>query len=127
MVVFSKGAQYTLELGRIAPERVTGAVFIGPLFPYTPSHESLLFNRLTFRYYFTQWSLPFYRWWGRMTQATGYRTFPSTSSGSSRAAFAEPRSSKAIEDGIGWGLETDPATLIAAARGRHPPRPLGPA
>jgi predicted glycosyltransferase len=29
----------------------------------------------------------------------------------------EPHSSKAIEDGIGWGLETDPATMIAAAGG----------
>src|SRR4029077_7916393 len=45
MVSLSKGAQYVLELGRIAPERVAGAAFIGPLFPYTPSQNQwLLFN-----------------------------------------------------------------------------------
>ena len=37
MVGLSKGAQYLLELARLAPERVAGAAFIGPLFPYTPS------------------------------------------------------------------------------------------
>jgi len=117
MVGFSKGAQYTLELGRIAPERVTGAVFIGPLFPYTPSHQSLLFNRLTFRYYFTQWSLPFYRWWGRMNASHWLQDFPEYVEWFISRCVPEPHSSKAIEDGIGWGLETDPATLIAAAGG----------
>ena len=38
MVSLSTGAQYQLELARLAPERVAGAAFIGPLFPYTPSH-----------------------------------------------------------------------------------------
>ncbi len=38
MVSLSHGAQYQLELARLAPERVAGAAFIGPLFPYTPSH-----------------------------------------------------------------------------------------
>ncbi len=98
MVGFSKGAQYTLELARIAPERVTGAVFIGPLFPYTPSHQSLLFNRLTFRYYFTRSVLAFLSLVGtHERQSTGYRTFPSSSSGSSRAAFrsrTRPRRSR---------------------------------
>jgi len=30
----------------------------------------------------------------------------------------EPHSTKAIEDGVGWALDTDPETLIATARGR---------
>ena len=42
MVSLSTGAQYQLELARLAPERVAGAAFIGPLFPYTPSHLSVL-------------------------------------------------------------------------------------
>src|SRR5262249_40590078 len=29
----------------------------------------------------------------------------------------EPHSTKAIEDGVGWALDTDPETLIATARG----------
>ena len=32
-------------------------------------------------------------------------------------AFNEPHSTKQIEDAVGWGLETDPETLIATARG----------
>ncbi len=117
MVGLSKGAQYTLELGRIAPQRMTGAVLIGPLFPYTPSHHSLLFNRLTFRYYFTRWSFPFYRWWGHMNANHWLEDFPAYVEWFISRCVPEPHSSKAIEDGIGWGLETDPATMIAAAGG----------
>ena len=40
----SRGAQYLLELGRQAPERVAGAVFISPMFPYTPSQYSFLLH-----------------------------------------------------------------------------------
>ena len=29
--------------------------------------------------------------------------------------FPEPHSTKAIEDGVGWALDTDPETLIATA------------
>ena len=42
MASLSRGAQYQLELARLAPERVAGAAFIGPMFPYTPSHWSVL-------------------------------------------------------------------------------------
>src|SRR5437764_7282516 len=38
MASLSRGAQYLLELGRLAPERVAGAVLIGPLFPDPVSH-----------------------------------------------------------------------------------------
>ena len=31
--------------------------------------------------------------------------------------FTEPHSTKQIEDAIGWGLDTDPETVIAFARG----------
>ena len=30
-------------------------------------------------------------------------------------AFTEPHSTKQVEDAVGWGLETDPETLIATA------------
>ena len=42
MASLSRGAQYLLEMARLAPERVAGAAFIGPFFPYTPSHWSVL-------------------------------------------------------------------------------------
>ena len=64
MASLSRGAQYQLELARLAPERVAGAVFIGPLFPYTPSHWSVLMNK-------TLLSKTFNRraprvWWGHL-------------------------------------------------------------
>ncbi len=49
MASLSRGAQFLLELERIAPERVAGAAFIGPLFPYTPSHWSRAAPRPTER------------------------------------------------------------------------------
>src|SRR5919201_6893853 len=44
MVSLSRGAQYLLELARLAPDRVVGAAFIGPMFPYTPSHWTVLLS-----------------------------------------------------------------------------------
>jgi pimeloyl-ACP methyl ester carboxylesterase len=47
----SRGAQFALELTQLAPERVVGAAFIGPMFPYTPSQWSLLLHpRLAARF-----------------------------------------------------------------------------
>src|SRR5437763_10769846 len=64
MASLSRGAQYTLELARLAPERVTGAVFIGPLFPYTPSQWSVLLHpRLAPLFHR---AAPAYGWWARM-------------------------------------------------------------
>ena len=45
-VSLSAGARYQLELARIAPERMLGAVFTGPMFPYTPSHLWLMRSKL---------------------------------------------------------------------------------
>ena len=36
--------------------------------------------------------------------------------------FTEPHSTKPIEDAVGWGLETDPETLIATRLGSRPRR-----
>ena len=44
VVCLSRGAQFLLELARLAPERVAGAAFIGPMFPYTLSQWSLLLD-----------------------------------------------------------------------------------
>jgi pimeloyl-ACP methyl ester carboxylesterase len=61
VLCLSRGTQFVLELARLAPERVVGAAFIGPMFPYTPSHWSVLLNpRLA-----PLFEKPgIYRWWG---------------------------------------------------------------
>src|SRR5262249_37083378 len=63
MVSLSRGAQYQLEIARQAPERVLAAAFIGPLFPYTPSHWTLLLTDLAPRVA-ARAPAAAYRWWG---------------------------------------------------------------
>ena len=116
MVSLSKGAQYVLELGRLAPERVAGAAFIGPLFPYTPSHWSVLLSPLSISRTFAR-SFPVYRWWGRMNAVHWREDYPTFADWFISRCFPEPHSTKAIEDGVGWALDTDPQTLIATAAG----------
>jgi pimeloyl-ACP methyl ester carboxylesterase/predicted glycosyltransferase len=116
MVSLSRGAQFVLELARLAPERVTGAAFIGPMFPYTPSHWSLLLHpRFAFRF---AKPAPVYRWWGRMNAVHWMRDYPGFATWFISRCLPEPHSTKAIEDGVGWALDTDPDTLIATARGQ---------
>jgi pimeloyl-ACP methyl ester carboxylesterase/predicted glycosyltransferase len=116
MVGVSRGAQYLLALAQLAPERVAGAVFIGPMFPYTPSHWSVLLNpRLRSRF---GRPLPAYRWWARMNAVHWREDYPGFVEWFISRWFPEPHSTKGIEDAIGWALETDAETLIATAYGR---------
>jgi pimeloyl-ACP methyl ester carboxylesterase/predicted glycosyltransferase len=115
MVSLSKGAQYVLDLARLAPERVAGAAFVGPMFPYTPSHWSLLLHpRMGSR--FTRPS-PVYRWWARMNAVHWREDYAEFADWFISRCFSEPHSTKGIEDGVGWALETDPETLIATVLG----------
>jgi pimeloyl-ACP methyl ester carboxylesterase/predicted glycosyltransferase len=117
MVGLSKGAQYLLELGRLAPERVAGAAFIGPLFPYTPSQWSVLLNPRSARFFF-QRSVPVYRWWGHMNGVHWRQDYPEFADWFISRCLPEPHSTKGIEDGVGWALDTDPKTLTATAMDR---------
>ena len=114
VVCLSRGAQFLLELARLAPERVAGAAFIGPMFPYTPSHWSLLLDpRLA-----PLFEKPgIYRWWGRMNAVHWRHDYPEFAEWFISRCLPEPHSTKAIEDGVAWALATDPETLIATAHG----------
>ena len=115
MVSLSRGAQFLLELSRLAPERVAGAAFIGPMFPYTPSHWSLILHpRMAPRF---ARPAPLYRWWGRMNAIHWMQDYPAFSEWFISRCLPEPHSTKPIEDGVGWALDTDPQTLIATAQG----------
>jgi pimeloyl-ACP methyl ester carboxylesterase/predicted glycosyltransferase len=121
MVGLSRGAQYLLELARLAPERVTAAAFIGPLFPYTPSHWTLLHNPLAAASF--QRSFRMYRWWGRINAVHWLENYPEFADWFISRCLPEPHSTKPIEDGVGWALDTDPQTLIATAGGELHGRP----
>ena len=115
MVSLSRGAQYVLELARQAPERVAGCAFIGPMFPYTPSHWSILLHPWAGSVF--QRRLHVYRWWGRMNAVHWYEDYPEFAEWFISRCLPEPHSTKGIEDGVGWALDTDPETLIATALG----------
>jgi pimeloyl-ACP methyl ester carboxylesterase/predicted glycosyltransferase len=116
MVSLSRGAQFLLELARLAPDRVAGAAFVGPLFPYTPSQWSILLQPRMFRSLF-QRPAPIYRSWARMNAVHWRRSYPEFAEWFISRCFAEPHSTKGIEDGVDWALDTDPETLIATAGG----------
>jgi|GEM_PF-79969 len=110
----STGAQYQLALARLAPERVAGAAFVGPVFPYNPSILWLLRGRLV--WWLFEHPLPFprlYRWWLRYNAVQWREELPAFAEWFISRCFPEPHSTKPIEDGVGWALETDGETLVA--------------
>jgi pimeloyl-ACP methyl ester carboxylesterase len=123
LVSLSRGAQFQLELARLAPERVAGAVFVSPLFPYTPSHWRFLLHPLSLSFvrffYSRSIRLPafIYRWWGQMNPIHWRENHREFAEWFISRCFPEPHSTKGIEDGIGWALDADGETLGATGFG----------
>jgi pimeloyl-ACP methyl ester carboxylesterase/predicted glycosyltransferase len=115
MVSLSRGGQFLLELARLAPERVAGAAFLGPMFPYGVSQWSWLLHPRLEGGFDRRW--PVYRWWLRMNAVHWRRNYPAFCAWFITRCLPEPHSTKAVDDGLAWALETDPETLIATARG----------
>jgi pimeloyl-ACP methyl ester carboxylesterase len=106
LVAVSLGATWALELGALHPERVAGIVFIGPFLPLAPPPP----EQVTYSF---DDVLDTDEGWAKFNQhywREHYREFLEFFVGQ---VFTEPHSAKAIEDAVGWGLETDPETLIA--------------
>jgi pimeloyl-ACP methyl ester carboxylesterase/predicted glycosyltransferase len=122
MASLSRGAQYQLELARLAPERVAGAAFIGPFFPYTLSRWKVLLNQRLFSMTFNR---PVPRiWWGHVNGVNWREDYPGFAKWWNSRGFSEPHSTKGIEDAVGWSLDTDPETLITTLFGQmHIHRP----
>jgi pimeloyl-ACP methyl ester carboxylesterase len=88
------------------PERVSGLVLIGPLSPLAPANPDPARN-----YSFTD-PLDTDVAWARFNQHYWRRDFEGFLQFFFSQAFNEPHSTKVREDGVGWGLDTDPETLI---------------
>ena len=107
LVSLSMGAQRGLILAAEHPERVEAAVFIAPAAPFGAS----LKGRDMVGFWDVEldndegWAKYNRHYWLR-----DYRGFLEFFFGQ---MFNEPHSTKPIEDCVGWGLETDPETLIA--------------
>jgi pimeloyl-ACP methyl ester carboxylesterase/predicted glycosyltransferase len=112
MASLSTGAQYQFKIARLAPERVVGAVFIGPLFPYTPSQNTILTDPLV-QAISRSLHLPKPFSWAHMNPVHWRQDYRRFADWFIPRCLPEAHSAKAIEDGVGWMLDTDPETLTA--------------
>ncbi len=118
MASLSTGAQYQFELVRLAPERVLGAVFIGPVFPYTLSQNTFLTDPLVQAV--SRWlHLPAPVGWSHMNPVHWRQDHRRFADWFIARCLPEAHSAKAIEDGVGWMLDTDPETLTATVGHRQ--------
>jgi pimeloyl-ACP methyl ester carboxylesterase len=106
LISLSMGAQRALLIASDHPERVSGAVFIGPALPL----ESTIPGRAAVGRFTEEldsdegWAKYNGRYWRR-----DYHGFLEFFFGE---CFSEPHSTKPREDTVAWGLETDPESLI---------------
>jgi pimeloyl-ACP methyl ester carboxylesterase/predicted glycosyltransferase len=115
LVALSLGATWALELGALHPERVAGIVFIAPALPLRVGEQpgqsdARLAHSFTERLATTEGWAKFNQHYWREHYREFLEFFFSQ-------MFTEPHSTKPIEDTVGWGLETDPETLIATRLG----------
>jgi pimeloyl-ACP methyl ester carboxylesterase len=110
VVSHSRGASYALHLGAASPHRVIGQIFICPTTPLAPFSPP----RLPFARRFEEtldseegWAKDNARYWERDYRGFLQFFFPQV--------FTEPHSTKPIEDGVMWGLDTTPETLALPA------------
>jgi pimeloyl-ACP methyl ester carboxylesterase/predicted glycosyltransferase len=112
IVGFSLGNQRGLILAAEHPERVDGAVFIAPNFP---GGGDVLPERLVFANFDEEHET--YEDWAKYNRNHWLNDYPDFVEFFVSKIFTEPHSTKPIEDGIGWGLDTDGETLVASQEG----------
>jgi pimeloyl-ACP methyl ester carboxylesterase/predicted glycosyltransferase len=113
LVALSLGASWALELGALHPERVAGIVFIAPALPLGPMAQGRIHS-------FTE-QLDTTEGWAKYNQHYWREHYREFLEFFFSQMFTEPHSTKPTEDTIGWGLETDPETLIATRLGATAP------
>ncbi len=112
IVGFSLGGQRGLLLAAEHPERVDGAVFIGPSFP---GGGDLLPERAVFSDFDREYDT--FEGWAKYNRHHWLRDYRDFVEFFMSKMFTEPHSTKPIEDTVGWALETDGKTLIATHEG----------
>jgi pimeloyl-ACP methyl ester carboxylesterase/predicted glycosyltransferase len=105
IIGLSMGAQRGLILAGDHPDRVAGAIFVGPSLPIAPGHA------MRSAYSFED-ELDTEEGWAKFNAPYWRRDFRGFLEFFFSQIFCEPHSTKQIEDAVGWGLETEPETLI---------------
>jgi pimeloyl-ACP methyl ester carboxylesterase/predicted glycosyltransferase len=106
----SCGALWASVLAADHPERVAGIVYIGAAVGLVPGHPDRQLYHFA-KHYDT------YEEWAKYNQHYWRLDYPDFLQFFFEKCLNEPHSTKAIEDCVGWGLDTDPETLIAATEG----------
>jgi pimeloyl-ACP methyl ester carboxylesterase len=107
IIGFSLGGQRGLLLAAEHPERIEGAVFIGPSFPGggTPLPERMVYD------FDTEYDTA--EGWAKHNRYHWLRNYRDWVEFFISKMFTEPHSTKPIEDAVGWGLETNAEVMIA--------------
>jgi pimeloyl-ACP methyl ester carboxylesterase len=122
----SMGGGYTLRFAAEHPDRVAGAIFIGPAIQILDRPEGGPEVQVDASFEGPQPEDPD---WGNYNAEYWRRDFPGFAAWFvGEKIFSEPHSTKPIEDGIGWTLETDAETLVTVEYGPYlwPPEQWGP-
>jgi pimeloyl-ACP methyl ester carboxylesterase len=115
LVGLSCGALWGTLLAADHPERVDGAVFIGPAVALAPPHPERAVHDFDERLHTDEgWAK-----YNRHHWLEHYADFLEFFFGK---CVTEPHSTKLIEDLVGWGLETDPQILIDIEEALELPR-----
>ncbi len=107
LVSFSMGAHWATALAANHPDRVAGAVFIGPSMSLAPPDPSRAASGASF-----DDQLETYEGWDKYNRHYWLRDYPDFLEFFFAECLSEPHSTKPIEDAVGWGLETNPETLL---------------
>lgn len=106
LVSLSMGAQRALLLASDHPDRVAGAIFIGPALAFQPSIP----GREAVNDFMDH--LDTDEGWAKYNAHYWRRGFPAFLEFFQTTCLSEAHSTKPIDDAVAWGLETDPETLI---------------
>ena len=111
IVGFSMGARRGLVLAGDYPDRIEGAVFIGPSVPLAPPSPARAAKVDEF------WvEIDSEEGWAKYNAHYWLRNYEGFLEFFFSQVFTEPHSTKQIEDCVGWGLETTAETLLIGER-----------
>ena len=111
LVGLSRGAIWAIATAALRPDRVIGVVAIAPAVPVT---EIVLLDRATF-----EADLDTTDGWAKYNARHWRRDFGDFVGFFVDQMFPEPHSTKALEDGVAWGIAADVEMMIRATCDAH--------